>query len=423
MKKTFWFGTLIFALVAISLASINHQQQNVTPVLSKSSDSPKDVTQDNSCHDIDNVTKKLPANKDDNSYIRKFVLTTLVKDSDFLLLEKSAQINNQCGADAASYLVNLYAHVNELEKANEHHQKVINYANSNNTSAISNLCDGYDSLVTSEQKLHFCQMVLDDKTQKFNDTIKFAALTALSSFYFDLKQGDKLFELCEKSKEKDICMFSNLFTSVNSLALKLYEEKNYEESFKLFKKIEPYDVTGLTQSQLGDMYQNGEGTIKNTTAAIFWYKKALEKNYNPKIRPGILNNMGVAYEDQLDYTSAFQCYQNAATMDYPLSQMNLALMYSKGYGTLQDTQQAYAWISIAISKGLEDRDKQTQAEKIKNWLTYSLRVQDQTGAALKQAQALTQQYYKEYVLHEKITTNDNKSFKFKIKEAIKTLTN
>ena len=113
-----------------------------------------------------------------------------------------------------------------------------------------------------------------------------------------------------------------------------------------------------------------------------------------------MNNMCVAYEMERDYVQAFKCYERAATMGYALSQMNVAKLYMQGRGTIQDYAKAYAWISVSVAQGL-DRDRQADAEKVKNALNYELKNQDKTGAAVSCAEDLSRSYYKQYVLHEK----------------------
>lgn len=430
MKKIVYFGFFVIVLVIISSASINYLEfkKNMSisqaPITSAASTvhtntAVDGIKKNKNCPAVDMVYKKLSELVKNNSNEQlENILVLLEKYSSFEMLEKSALQNDECGASAASYLSNFYSDIKMQNKSNEYHQQVLKFANANNSNAIENLCRGYDSLTKVEEKLHFCQIVINDDSKFFDDSLKLHALIEIGEFYFASNQGDKLFNLCEKNNNIDMCMFSRLFTSVSNLADKLYEEKKYEEAIKLYKKIEPYDLTGLTQNQLGDMYLNGEGTVKNLAIAIFWYKKALEKIEDANLRAEEMVKIGVSYYHLFDYPKAFQWYQQAAFMNNSTGQLNLGLMHLRGYGTLKDNENAYAWISIAITQGLGDSDRQAKAENIKNGLAYNLRTQDQTGEALKQAEDLAQQYYKKYVLHEQPPTKKSKSFREKLTAAM-----
>lgn len=78
----------------------------------------------------------------------------------------------------------------------------------------------------------------------------------------------------------------------------------------------------------------------------------------------------------------------------------LALMYQNGEGVIQNYEQAYAWASVATAVGFvgfQNKNSQKLAEQLRNGLAFSLSLQDQTGQQLKQAKALAQQYYDQYV--------------------------
>lgn len=410
---------IIFVLIVIYYGHMK-TSNNVTMLKNsviKSTNNPPSysTSQEDDCPEVD-----VFINKFKNSYKEgenQLALTNLVKDPTFIRLEKVALINNQCGASSASYLVNFYSHIKLMKKAEEYHKKVVKFADSGNLSAISNICISYDSLSTQQEKLQYCQVILNTDPNKIPQGTNFAALYEWSKYYFDNKEGDKLIQLCEKNRERDICFFSNLFPSVSTLADKFYKDKNFQQSLQLYTKIAEYDVAGFTQAQVADMYKNGEGTEINYQTSIYWYKKALEKNYNEKIRPEIINNMCVSYSNMHDYLTAFNCYKEAAVMNNPVSQVNLALMYQHGHGTLQDIKQAYAWITIAILQGLEDNIQQVRAENTRKLYIDYLRSQDSTGSDLKEAEALAQQYYKKYVMHEPIS-KDNENIKTKVRNLL-----
>ena len=175
----------------------------------------------NSCQESESIisafVKELP-NKlsTDEKEVTKIRTKILQNES----LKKIIIKNNQCGANAASRLANIYSHFGLSDKANEYHKIVLNFAEKDNTTAIANLC-GYDAISTKDQKLHYCKIV----TNRKNIDFKSAALFFLGQHYLDNNDGDNLIELCLKNTEdKDLCQNLYLFP----LGEKLRKEKKYK---------------------------------------------------------------------------------------------------------------------------------------------------------------------------------------------------
>ena len=82
----------------------------------------------------------------------------------------------------------------------------------------------------------------------------------------------------------------------------------------LIEKAEGGDAEA--QCDLGTMYGNGTGVLKDDKEAVKWYRKAADQ--------------GVA-----------------------IAQYNLALMYDNGRGVLKDYVAAYAWYSLSAFNGVE----------------------------------------------------------------------
>lgn len=300
--------------------------------------------------------------------------------------------NNECGASSASRLANIYSRFGFKDKANKYHQFVLDFAEKGNVTAIENLCD-YDSVATKEQKIYFCKLIIENEKKDS----KFSAVHFLGQLYFAESKEDDLLKLCNQAGDnKSHCHLLYLFP----LADKFYKEKQYERAIKFYEKIEPYDTQGnyLVANQLAEIYAHGNGTAIDYSTAIAWYKRALEKNYNNTLYSAIVNNMGNVYNNQKDFVNSFKCYKQAAIMGSSQGQRNLAIQYLYGHGTIQDYQEAYAWINIAIAQGLDKN--QGSAEKMKNWLSYNLISQDKTRNDLMHAKELAKKYYKNYVLHE-----------------------
>ena len=307
-------------------------------------------------------------------------------------LEKKDSNNDKCIVRSLYILVKIYSEIGSNEIANKYHKILEKLAKNGNKVAMVELCFSTDSLTDNEKKLHFCQAIIDSKSFDHNHRLS-AFYQLLDSYYKDNKWNE-IINLCDGADPGDMCLIFG-----DMVARKLEKEKKYEQLISLYEKIGEYDYTGITQSLLADIYLDGKGTMIDLMSAINWYEKSLKNVHDEALRAKIMNNMCVAYERQNNYVIAFRCYKQAAVHGYSISQLNLAIQYAEGHGTIQDYQEAYAWISVAIAQGLGN--EQEMAEKNKNWLTYNLRTQDKTGTALSQAKELAQNYYKKYVLHEK----------------------
>jgi len=414
MKKIIFSKVSVAAIIlfSLTLGSYFHKKeafrQSDIPQ-SKSTKSPSQKQnsaekKENPCQESENVINALVKNLyktpgTNKEEIKKNRTLFLHRDESF---KKIVIENNDCGVHLASRLAGIYSHYGLKEKTNKYHKIVLDFAEKGNTTAIERLCSydttisnllGYDSTATKEQKLHFCKLVINNK----NEDSKFFAVNFLGELYFDENKEEDLLELCNKAGDsKNYCHMLYLFP----LADKLYKEKKYERAMKFYEKIEPYDTKGnyFVAGQLAEIYAKGNGTAINYSAAIFWYEKALEKNHNDLLYAIIMNDMGIAYDYQKDFVNAFMCYKKAAIMGNATAQRNLAINYLNGHGAIQDYQEAYAWITVAIAQGLSN--DQESAEKIRDWLARNLIAQDKRGSELIHAKELAQKYYKKYVLHE-----------------------
>lgn len=110
-------------------------------------------------------------------------------------------------------------------------------------------------------------------------------------------------------------------------AVAAYREKNYKEAFKWYKKSAELG-NSMAMHNLGVMYDEGEGTLRDDKEAFKWYKKADFLNHLK------LTELG-------DATAMY----------------NLGLMYYHGEGTLKDPQQAKYWIKKAYDAGDKDAEE------------------------------------------------------------------
>lgn len=201
-------------------------------------------------------------------------------------------------------------------------------------------------------------------------------------------------------------------------AIQAYQAKNYKNAMFLLKKAESNDTEGFSQSLIGDLYGRGEGVKQDFHTALYWYSVALEKMHGANASGSILliltNDLGICYEHLHDYVLAFQYYEQAAKMGYPIAQHNLACFYAAGHGTIQDYKKAYAWASVAAAVGVNKQHKYSLNQFISS-LKQKLILQGYTNNPsrpddeLQQAQALAKQYYKLYVLHQSTSSEQPKT--------------
>ena len=347
---------------------------------------------------IENFNKQIPSNIDKNDEKYKRVIQSIIDNSS---IDKLSIQNDECGANAASWLANIFSNISFKEKASEYHKMVLHFAKQGNRYAIRNICIGADLLATKDNRIQSCEIIFDSSKVNYDNQTKFIGYKLLSSHYFDTDQGTKLIDFCEKNPDrKEVCYYSFAFPSVNRLAEKLYDKKEYKQAIFLYEKSASYDESGKIQALLGFIYFEGLGVKADLNRAISWFEKSLAKK-NFDIEAIIINQMGIAYEKQNKYVEAFKYYKKAAYLGLSIGQFNLARQYARGHGAIQDYKEAYAWISVSIAQGLDNKEQQNKAEKFQTWFKELLKEQDKRGLALIEAANLAKNYYQQYVLHKK----------------------
>ena len=172
---------------------------------------------------------------------------------------------------------------------------------------------------------------------------------------------------------------------------------DYDNARDLYQKAAAQDCA-LAQTDLGDLYINGNGVRRDDAAAVDWYRKAALQN-----DPMGQNNLGYLYlhglgvqkdykqaldwllkssaqgngfaQDSIGYIYqaglgvnpdpklAFQCYKAAAEQGFAESQMHLAELYKNGTGVDQNVAEAVRWYCTAAAAG--KLAAQAQVQKLK----------------------------------------------------------
>ena len=128
------------------------------------------------------------------------------------------------------------------------------------------------------------------------------------------------------------------------------------------------------QYNLGQCYRVARGTSKDITEAIKWYLKSADQgNEGAKTRLselGItpitiassltsdqLNDKGVEYHNNKNYSAAFQYYLKAIEKGNMYSQYNLGLLFQYGLGVTADSAEAVKWYRKSANQGYEEAKK------------------------------------------------------------------
>ncbi len=127
--------------------------------------------------------------------------------------------------------------------------------------------------------------------------------------------------------------------------------KDYVEAVKWYRKAaEQGDAKA--QFDLGLMYSEGEGVPKDYAEAVKWYRKAAEQG-NAMAQ----TNLGLMYSEgegvPKDYAEAVKWFRKAAEQGAAMAQYNLGSMYYKGEGVTRDYTEAYMWALLAAAQGYE----------------------------------------------------------------------
>lgn len=106
----------------------------------------------------------------------------------------------------------------------------------------------------------------------------------------------------------------------------------------------------FAQCNLGALYEQGDGVEQNDTEAVKWYRLSAERG-----NAGGQNNLARMYEHGRgvppDQTLAVFWYRAAADQGDVHAQANLARMYYEGTGVKQDHVAALMWWTLSAARG------------------------------------------------------------------------
>ncbi len=104
------------------------------------------------------------------------------------------------------------------------------------------------------------------------------------------------------------------------------------------------------QSDLGELYERGDGVERNPARAAEWYRKAADAGLPvAQAHLGLLYAAGLGLEE--DPVLAAQWFRKAAVAGDPLGQGALGAATFQGVGVPKDVIEAYMWTRLAANQG------------------------------------------------------------------------
>jgi TPR repeat protein len=142
-----------------------------------------------------------------------------------------------------------------------------------------------------------------------------------------------------------------LFILVLSMALvSCSAEPEVDGLERLVKKAGQGDAQA--QYKLGEMYDKGEGVVKDNTEAVKWYRKAAEQGH-----PNAQWQLGYKYEYgsgvSVDNIESVKWFRKAAEQGHTIAQLELSMRYATGKGVIEDSVEAYKWALLAQMNGMD----------------------------------------------------------------------
>ena len=139
------------------------------------------------------------------------------------------------------------------------------------------------------------------------------------------------------------------------------------------------------QYSLAVLYSEGRGVAQNYATALKWYRKASDQG-----DVMALYNVGLMYERgdgvTRDDTEALDWYRKAALQGFDRAQHKLGLMYADGHGVTADYTEAYAWLSLAAAQGNDEAQAGLDSVK-KSMTSRQITMAQKRAAAWKAASA------------------------------------
>ncbi len=136
--------------------------------------------------------------------------------------------------------------------------------------------------------------------------------------------------------------------------------KNTQEAIKWYSRAADQGLD-LAMISLGEIYKTGDGTDKNYELALEWYQKAVDQDSHFG-----LTMLGSAYLEgviiERDYDLAYNYFLRAANNLEFFAHLQLGIMEMEGLGREKDYVKAYMWFENAMA-GLDLEQGYEEAER------------------------------------------------------------
>ena len=132
-------------------------------------------------------------------------------------------------------------------------------------------------------------------------------------------------------------------------AIAAHGRGDYAQTLKILRPLAAQGYA-FAQSNIGYMYENGQGVTQDYQEALKWYRLAATQGYATA-----QNNIGGMYASgqgvTQDYKEAGKWFRLAAAQGIASAQYNIGVMYRTGQGATQDYQEALKWFRLAAAQG------------------------------------------------------------------------
>jgi uncharacterized protein len=112
----------------------------------------------------------------------------------------------------------------------------------------------------------------------------------------------------------------------------------------------------FAQVQIGGMYANGRGVIKDSAECLKWWRKAAEQG-DASAQWCCGNMYSIRRGVDKDEAEAVKWWRKAAEQGYAFAQNNLGAMYDNGRGVAKDEAEAVKWFRKAAEQGDSDAQR------------------------------------------------------------------
>jgi uncharacterized protein len=186
---------------------------------------------------------------------------------------------------------------------------------------------------------------------------------ALMWFILAAAQGD-----AEAMKLRDALATRMTPTQIAEGQKMAREFKPFDAYAKLLLDLKARSEQGeaTAQFQVALQYYHGQGTPRNYSESLAWFKKAaLQGHVIAQYNAGYMYEKGEGTPQ--DYREAGKFYRMAAERGHQMAQYMLGSLCEKGRGVVQDEVQALMWYNLAAVHG--EPKAQMARDRIHAWMT------------------------------------------------------